>query len=400
MRIAILTPHIFMHRDIMPDVIFAPGSLAIDLCNGLTKLNHEVTLFSPGPVDVNCENITADLSLIDHELMLRGYGYTELLKKHPLLFANLTRQIQSEIISKAYQMANEGKFNIIHVFMNEEELALSFAKLCNKPIVFTHHEPFNFLAKYRSIFPKYKNLNWVSLSLAQRKSMPEDANWAGNVYNGHDFDLKEVISESEDLKYFAYLGRIIEPKGVHLAIQAVRKYNLIRKEQNLEIIPLYIAGKHYSDISNDKYWETKILPEVDNKEIFYKGFINNQKDKLNFLSKAMALLIPSTWDEPFGMVMIEALASGIPLIGLGSGAIPEVIKPDITGFIARKEYFMIDGIKKLNEKKTIANLASNMMNIDKIDSQNCIDDYKKRFTVEKMVRGYEEVYRKILDSRL
>ncbi|PID30537.1 hypothetical protein CR973_01855, partial [Candidatus Saccharibacteria bacterium] len=133
----------------------------------------------------------------------------------------LARQVQSELIADVFKRANDDEFDLVHIYTNEEEIALPFAALCRKPVVFTHHDPFNFLVKYKNNFPKYKGLRWLSLSHAQRHGMPKDTNWIGNIYHGLDAaGLAPVDAPTND--YIAYMGRIIEPKGVHLAIAAVQ----------------------------------------------------------------------------------------------------------------------------------------------------------------------------------
>src|SRR5690242_19821988 len=107
LRIGIVVPHIFMHRDILPHVIFSPAGLALQLADGLVGTGQKVTLFSPGPVDTKAHNITADLRYFQRELSLRGDSYIDLLKKHPLTFITLARQVQAELIALAYAMAND-----------------------------------------------------------------------------------------------------------------------------------------------------------------------------------------------------------------------------------------------------------------------------------------------------
>src|ERR1700689_3926615 len=119
LRVGLVVPHVFMHRDILPHVIFSPGQLALDLAKGLEQLGVDVILFSPGPVNVAGKNITADLSYFKQELALRGDTYLDLLKKHPFTFITLARQVQSELIAKAYAMANTGGLDIIHIYTNE-----------------------------------------------------------------------------------------------------------------------------------------------------------------------------------------------------------------------------------------------------------------------------------------
>jgi hypothetical protein len=170
LRVGIVVPHIFMQESILPKVIFSPGQLAIDLAEGLTSLGIDVTLFSPGPVKTKVKNVTANLSNFKTELAARGDSYIDLLKKHPLTFISLARQVQSELIAMAYKMANDEKLDIVHIYTNEEDIALPFAQLCAKPVVFTHHDPFNFLVTYKNVFSKYSELNCLQIPIGSAMS--------------------------------------------------------------------------------------------------------------------------------------------------------------------------------------------------------------------------------------
>lgn len=379
-RVALVAPHIFLHNDILPNVIFSPGTLAIDLANDLNSHNIDVTLFTPGPIISGVTNITADMSYFETELAGRGDSYMDLLKKHPFTFVSLARQVQSELIAKAYTAANDNEYDLVHIYTNEEDTALPFAKLCNKPVVFTHHDPFNFMVKYKNVFPKYSDLNWLSLSLSQRNTMPKNTNWVGNIYHGLNPDDFISYTDRDDRDYIAFLGRIIEPKGLHLAIDALNKYN----DTVTKPLTLKIAGKHYCDETKDTYWQDQILPRL-GKNIEYVGFIKDLKQKNEFLGHAKALIIPSIFDEPFGMVMIEALASGTPIIGLDSGAIPEIIN-DKNGILVKKSNSNLTTINKLSKA---------IKQIDDINRQDCRDDFEARFTLNRMCSGHAEIYRKL-----
>jgi glycosyltransferase involved in cell wall biosynthesis len=380
LRIGIVVPHIFMQDKILPNVIFSPGHLAIDLAENLQALGHTVTLFSPGPVKISVENRTADLSLFQKELDIRGDSYIDLLKKHPFTFVTLARQVQSELIAKAYTLANNNDLDVVHIYMNEEEIALPFAGLCNKPVVFTHHDPFNFLVKYKSLFSKYTNLNWISLSYAQRKEMPKNTNWVGNVYHG--LPKNEYKPNYEPAQnYIVYMGRIIESKGVHLAIEAINKYNETAQTK----ISLKIAGKYYSGNRKDNYWEQKILPHLNDPNIEYVGFLKSTPEKQALLGHAKALIIPSIFEEPFGMVMIEALACATPIIGLDSGAIPEVINKDV-GIL----------IKKADAKNMTENLAAAISDVGKIDRHKCRKHFEQNFTSKRMAENYFKIYNSLI----
>lgn len=400
MKIALVVPHIFMHQRILPRVIFSPGHLTISLAKGLAELGHEVTLFSPGSVDeylqpsqnqedgekhgLRIKNQTADLSRFEAELEARGDDYLDLLKKHPLTYITLARQVQAEIVAQAYEQANQDQFDLVHVWTNEEELALVNARFCQKPVVFTHHEPFSFLVKYRSIFPKYSHLNWISISKSQQQTLNQQVedrvSWVGNVYHGLKKDRFKLNSEPGD--YLVYMGRIIKPKGVHLAIKAAKQAGK----------KLKIAGKHYAGHSKDKYWQEQIKPQLDGEQIEYLGFVRSDQEKQQLLGNAQALLMPSTWSEPFGLVMIEALACGTPVIGFDRGAIPEVIENEKTGRVIAFE-----------PSQTEQNLARMVRAIKKINSikrQNCRRAFEEKFTSKKMLQNYHSIYQRLVEKRL
>ena len=380
-----------MHREILPGVIFSPAQLALDLAQGLVSDGAEVTLFSPGPVETPAKNVTADLRYFQQELQGRGDTYLDLLKKHPFTFVTLARQVQSEIIARAFAMANDDQLDIVHIYTNEEDTALPFTALCQKPVVFTHHDPFNFLVKYKNVFPKYKRLNWISVSEAQRQGMPEGTNWVGNVYHGVGADMflpNYQPHTGPDEGYLAYLGRIIQPKGVHLAIEAVKQHNRTTGQK----LRLKIAGKHYAGHKKDTYWQECVEPLLASGEIEYLGFISGKQAKQDFLGNARALIIPSIFEEPFGMVMIEALACGTPIIGLNSGAIPEVIRHRQTGILARK-VLLADG--SFDEPATIQSLAKAITPALTLDRRACRADFEERFTSERMCKNYLEIYRQL-----
>ncbi len=396
LRIGLVVPHIFMHRELLPQVLFSPGDLALGLANGLAAHDCTVTLFTPGPVDTTATNVTGDLSYFNSELAGRGDTYLDLLKKHPFTFITLARQVQSESISAAFAMANRDELDVVHIYTNEEDIALPFAALCKKPVVFTHHDPFNFLVKYKNVFPKYAHLNWISMSNAQRIGMPSDTTWVGNIYHGIDLNIYKPGKAKKE-PYILYLGRLIEPKGVHLAINAVQRYNAAHPDAHYT---LKIAGKHYSG-NKDDYWQQRVLPEIDGDAIEYLGYIGDPVKKADLLSKATALIVPSVFDEPFGMVMIEALACGTPVVGLESGAIPEVISDGLTGVLAKKVIKPNRNVKTgqqthvLDDAATAEALAAALETMTRIDPAACRHVAEERFSLDRMCRQHAEVYQRL-----
>jgi glycosyltransferase involved in cell wall biosynthesis len=375
LRVAFVVPHIFVNNDILPNVIFSPGRLALDMTAEMTAQGADVTLFTPGPAGTVLPNVTADLTYFEQELAGRNDSYMDLLKKHPFTFITLARQVQSELIAHAYEMANNGLFDVVHIYTNEEDIALPFAKFCTVPVVFTHHDPFNFLVKYKNLFPKYKDLNWLSMSLAQRAGMPDGTNWAGNIYHGLNVDEWQPRFDG-DSDYVAYLGRIVSQKGVEYAIAAVKKYN----ETASKPLKLKIAGKHYAGHGKDNYWQETIEPLLGN-DIEYVGHISDHTDKNNFLADAKVLIVPSTFDEPFGMVTIEALACGTPVIGSPNGATPEIIKDGVTGFVVEPDQ-----------------IANAITKIDQIDRHACRIDVEEHFTLKRMASEHLSVYQSLQNN--
>lgn len=378
MRIGLVVPHIFMHKDILPRVIFSPGRLALDLAAGLEKLGADVTLFSPGPVDTAVKNVTADLHYFEQELAGRGYGPMELLKKHPLVFVSMARQVQAEVIAKTFAMANKDELDVVHLYTNEEDVALPFIQFCKKPVVLTHHDPFSLQIKYKTVFPKYRHLNWISISMAQRQDMPPDTNWIANIYHGLD-EARFKPNYAPRADYLAYFGRIIQAKGVHLAIAAVKQYNAAHPDKPYK---LKIAGQHYAGHAKDGYWVEKILPHT-GEQIEYVGFIKDNAAKQEFLGNAAGLLVPSVFNEPFGLVNIEALACGTPVIGLDSGAIPEIIEDGKTGFIVPTQP---------TDSMTAAAFVKAIQKLPNIQRQDCREAFKQQFTLEKMCTEHLYTY--------
>jgi len=188
-------------------------------------------------------------------------------------------------------------------------------------------------------------------------------NVAGNwhtVYNAIDFSIyqpKETVAPDAPLMF---LGRLDKIKGVHTAISVAKATNN----------KLVIGGNipHTSD--NYHYFKTEIEPLIDNEQIVYLGELNDSQ-KNTWLGQAKALLFPIEWDEPFGMVMVEAMACGTPVIGFKRGSVPEVIDEGLTGFVVNNESEMVNRLGMLDQidRKTCRNTAESRFNIAKIVAQ-------------------------------
>jgi glycosyltransferase involved in cell wall biosynthesis len=204
----------------------------------------------------------------------------------------------------------------------------------------------------------------VSISRDQRRPLARPINWVGNVYHGLPRDLLPFTANPRG-NYLAFLGRISPEKGPDRAIEIAARAGM----------KLKIAAK--IDRVDQTYWDETVAPMITaHPNVEYIGEIN-ESQKADFLGNARALLFPIDWPEPFGLVMIEAMACGTPVIAFRCGSVPEVITPGKSGFI----------VKTLNE--AVEALAK----VEALDRSKVRESFEKRFTVERMAQDYLAVYR-------
>jgi len=225
-----------------------------------------------------------------------------------------------------------------------------------------------FFAHIRAIYEQLADRAWfVAISEAQRRAMPE-LNYAGVVYNGIDVELYPLRKDKED--FLLFLGRTAPEKGMVRAIEAARAAKM----------RLVCAVKSASDTEHAE-WKDHIEPILgDDVEVL--GEITHD-EKSDLLARAKAVLFPIDWDEPFGLVMTEAMACGTPVIATPRGAVPEVIRDGETGFVVSVESFAVGA-------------AAAMQDLHRIDPEVCRDHVVERFSKEAMVRSYEAVYERVL----
>lgn len=270
---------------------------------------------------------------------------------------DIQRYYTQALITDCYK--NDTEVDIIHSHFT---LLSSFHAAHSKtPTIISIHSPIR--EEIKPLLRLYKNLSYISFSKAQRKQMPE-LNWVANIYHGIDTNLITYNETPKD--YFLYLGRITEEKGVHFAIEAARAAG----------VPLRIAGSSYM---TEGYWHKHIEPAINGVSVRYMGEANEQQ-KIELLQGAKALLFPTQYDETFGLVMIEAMACGTPVIAWRKGSVPEVISHGKTGYIVDSIEGMVDSIKT----------------IDKISRKETRERAVTLFSKEKMVNGYLKVYDRII----
>ncbi|MBU1039060.1 glycosyltransferase family 4 protein [Patescibacteria group bacterium] len=330
------------HR-VSPSTKQAIYSLVAALSNGLTKQNNEVTLFASGDSISQAKLISVTASAT-YKLNL-----DEPMKRYHL----------HNLISECYRQADS--FDIIHSHFNL--LSSFYADLVKTPSLKSLHSPIN--TELKPLLKKFKHHNYISFSLAQRKQMPE-LNWVANIYHG--VDTHKFKFKLRPKNYLMYLGRITEDKGVHLAIEAAQAAKL----------PLVIAGMSYE---NEGYWHNAIESKIDGKNIIYAGQLDFDT-KIEYLRNARGLLFPTQYDEVFGLVMIEAMACGTPVIGWKSGSVPEIIQHKQTGYVIKSVTEMVKAISHLG----------------KINRQAARQRVENLFSIEKMVLGYEKVYQRIVEE--
>ena len=369
MRIAILTTNLYPTPiPIKEKVIYAPLGVAYYLAEGLVKKGHKVFLFASSDSKTSATLISNNLPSLE-----RNKKWFPVYKKVNERWKEILRENYELLLAtKFYEMAQKKTFDIIH--LHSRPNLLHFASLIKTPVVFTFHNQFSYPVGTNSLKliyssfkkDKFKNIYFVTLSKAQREALPE-LNYAATVPNG--VDAQKFSFSKKEGDYLAFAGRILPWKGIETAIQVAKKTGK----------KLKIAGPIPPDHLD--FWNRKIKPYLSRK-ITYEGMLN-QNQMVSFYQGAKAFLMPILYDEAFGLVMIEAMACGTPVIAFRKNPVPEIVRDEKTGFIVKNSEEIIEAIKK----------------IDQIDRKECRTHVEKNFTIEKMVDNYEKVYYKILGKR-
>jgi glycosyltransferase involved in cell wall biosynthesis len=260
------------------------------------------------------------------------------------------------MIEQIYQRKDE--FDVLHSHLDYFPLSLLMRQ--NVPFLTTLHGRLD-MPDYIDNFATFRNAPFVSISNNQRKPIAH-LNWLRTVCHGMPADLltpREVKQE-----YLAFLGRICPEKGVDRAIRIAERAGM----------KLKIAAK--VDKVDKEYYETQIRPLIqDNPNVEFIGEINDQQ-KPEFLSGAHALIFPINWPEPFGLVMIEAMACGTPVIAFRAGSVPEVIDDGVSGFIVTNEDEAVAATRKLHQ----------------LDRGTVRATFDRRWTARRMAQDYVDLY--------
>lgn len=316
------------------------------LCDELVRRGHEVTLFASGDSISLAKLEFVHPRALRLDSSVKECGIYEMLQ-----------------LSNVYDRADE--FDIIHSHMGCA--ALPYARLVKTPTVHTLHGIFT--PDNEKMFMHARTQPFVSISDAQREPRL-GLNCVSTVYNGIDVERYKFYPQPENPPYLAFLGRLSPEKGPHLAIEIAKRSGWHLK----------LAGK--VDPVDVEYFEQQIKPHIDGKQIEYLGEANHDQ-KTFLMGNAVATLFPITWREPFGLVMIESMAVGAPVIAMKLGSTPEVIDQGKTGFLCESVEECIAALDKIYE----------------IDRRACREYVQAKFSAQKMTEGYEAVYQQILAQK-
>ncbi|HEY8944497.1 MAG TPA: glycosyltransferase family 4 protein [Polyangiaceae bacterium] len=338
MRIAQIAP---LYESVPPETYGGTERVVHYLTEELVALGHRVTLFAAGNSKTSAELIAP----CARSLRLDS-GCVDSLAPHVVLMDML--------------LEHRHRFDVLHFHIDYLHFLLS--REVGWPQLTTLHGRLD-IPELAPIYDRFGDMPVVSISDAQRAPLPQ-ANWLGTVHHGYPPDLFRFNSRPQD--YFAFVGRFSPEKRADRAIQIATTLG----------VPLKIAAK--VDKADRHYFETQIADLLDHPLVEYVGEIG-EHEKSDFLGNARALLFPIDWPEPFGLVMIEAMACGTPVIAFRRGSVPEVIDHGVSGFV-------------VDDMQAAIAAASR---VDELDRERVRDCFLRRFTSRRMAEDYLELYQSI-----
>jgi glycosyltransferase involved in cell wall biosynthesis len=339
MRIALVAP---LAEAVPPKLYGGTERVVSWLAEELVRQGHRVTLFA------SAGSQTAGELVVCAAQSLRLAGIRDHLGSTLAMLREVRRRADD--------------FDIIHFHIDLLPQAL-FHELADKCLV-TLHGRLD-LPDTLPLYEAYPEMPLVSISNAQRRPMPANANWLATIPHGLASHVSPFNPESGS--YLAFLGRICPEKRPDRAIEIAKRAG----------IPLKLAAK--VDAVDLEYFKTEIEPLLDHPLIEFIGEIN-ETQKCEFLGRARALLFPVDWPEPFGLVMIEAMSAGTPVIAWPNGSVPEIITEGVSGRI----------IGSIEAAAEAAQLAAGM------DRRKVRAEFENRFTAEQMAAAYIAAYRSLL----
>src|SRR4051812_12539391 len=338
MRIAQIAP---LHEAVPPKLYGGTERVVSYLTEELVAQGHDVTLFASG------DSVTsATLEPIWPRALRLDPAIRDPIAPHMLL------------MEAARRKADE--FDVLHFHMDYWSFSL-FGRQ-RTPFVTTMHGRLD-LAELQPVFNTFPHVPIVSISDSQRRPLPQ-ARYIATVHHGLPENL--LTPQPAKQEYLAFLGRIAPEKGPDKAIRIARACG----------IPLKIAAK--VDRVDQVYFDTVIRPMLAEGGVEMIGEINDAQ-KPEFLSGAIGLLMPIDWPEPFGLVMIEAMACGTPVIAFNRGSVPEIVEPGLRGFIVEDERGAIGAVNHLA----------------RLSRKRVRQRFETRFTARRMAEDYLNIYRSL-----
>src|SRR5277367_281988 len=317
------------------------------LTEELVALGHEVTLFASGDSQTSA---TLDATW-PKALRLDG------AVRDP-------NALHMVMLERVRQKCDDEEFDFLHFHLDYYPFSLFYRQ--PTPFLTTLHGRLD-LPEHQPVFNTFSKVPVISISDAQRRPVPQ-ANWVRTIHHG--LPEKLLMPQPSSHGYLAVLGRIAPEKGVDRAIRIAARCGL----------PLKIAAK--VDRADQKYYDEVICPLITgNPLVEYIGEIGDH-EKSDFLGGAIGLLLPIDWPEPFGLVMIEAMACGTPVIAYNRGSVPEIVDEGLTGFIVEDETSAVSAVGRLSQ-----------LNRDAIRKR-----FEERFTSRRMAQDYLSVYRSLTDA--
>ena len=342
MRIAQIAP---LAESVPPKLYGGTERVVAWLIDELVELGHDVTLFASG----------------------NSQTRAKLVPVWPYAF-RLSRQRTDPVAVQAVLLetmaARAKEFDVIHCHI--DWLHLPLLTRSGVPFLSTFHGRLD-ISGLPEVVRHFPEAPFVSISNNQRLPLPE-AHWLGTVYHGLPVDSLQARFESGS--YLAFLGRLTKEKGPEDAMRIARDAGM----------PLRIAAKVPK--GERSYFKEQLEPKIDGRDIQLTGEVNDQT-KEEFLANASALLFPIDWPEPFGLVMIEAMACGTPVIAYRHGSVPEVIDEGVTGFVVDSEEEAVRAVRRLGE-------------IDRRQVRAC---FERRFAARRMANEYVALYEDLVRRR-
>ena len=345
MRIAQIAP---LYESVPPTLYGGTERVVSYLTEELVEQGHDVTLFASGDSITRARLVPA----CSRALRLQRESVIDPLAHH------------IRLIERVYCEVEAGNFDVLHFHIDYLHFPLTRRKMT--PNITTLHGRLD-LPDLVPLYREFNEMNLVSISNSQRTPLPW-ANWRATVYHG--LPENSYILQETPGKYLAFLGRIAPEKRVDRAIEIAKRAG----------IPLKVAAK--IDKADQEYFDAHIRPLFDDPIVEYIGEIGDH-EKNHFLGNAYALLFPIDWSEPFGLVMIEAMACGTPVIAWRMGSVPEVIEHETNGYIVNNVDEAVRAVERIGDLSRTA----------------CRKTFLERFTVRGMAANYANVYSAILGEK-